>query len=142
MPKGLANVMTALTEQRTQLQLPPEPASVPAGRHFVCAILTSWGLQRVNEVAELIVSELLTNAIRYAATTVQLSMLVRADVLTVTVTDARPELPPAPLCAGDGVASHAEGGRGLTLVDALSSGWGVRRGDHHKDVWFTLPVAV
>ena len=97
----------------------------------LCAT-ASIGPQAV-ETAVLLVTELVSNAIQHGGG----SALVDADVdrtrLRVSVADSDPRLPTAALAAID-----AERGRGLLLVEALSSRWGATPLDDGKVVWFEL----
>ena len=97
----------------------------------LCAT-ASIGPQAV-ETAVLLVTELVSNAIQHGGG----SALVDADVdrtrLRVAVADSDPRLPTAALAAID-----AERGRGLLLVEALSSRWGATPRDDGKVVWFEL----
>jgi two-component sensor histidine kinase len=83
--------------------------------------------------AELLASELVTNAVTHGCGHVQVVMEYGTDGLAVTVTDEEPtppvitEAPPS-----------ATGGRGMRLVDVLSSSWGVVPGRPGKGVWFRL----
>lgn len=133
--------MTSPTSHETELDLPPEPSSVPAGRHFLTTLLDAWGLHALDDTAQLLLSELITNAIKHAHSPVHVTVVV-ADRLTVTVTDYRPDRLPVPLDdireTGD---ANAEGGRGLALVAMLSDDWGVHRDGDHKSIWFSLPTA-
>ncbi|GAB6986560.1 ATP-binding protein [Nocardioides pyridinolyticus] len=85
------------------------------------------------ETAVLLVTELVSNAIEHGGG----SALVEADLdrtrLRVSVADSDPRLPSAALAAID-----AERGRGLLLVEALSSRWGATPQDDGKTVWFEL----
>jgi two-component sensor histidine kinase len=85
--------------------------------------------------AELLASELVTNAVTHGRGDVRVVMEYDADGLAVTVSDDEPAVPEV----ADG-ASSTVGGRGLRLVEVLSSAWGVepdRRG-RGKGVWFRL----
>jgi two-component sensor histidine kinase len=84
------------------------------------------------DAAALAASELVSNAVRHAGTSIKLRV-VAGRRLRVEVTDSRPELPVAPR-RGPRVLP----GRGLTLVDALASRWGHTRGRRTKTVWFEL----
>jgi anti-sigma regulatory factor (Ser/Thr protein kinase) len=126
-----------VARHQTDVDFPPVAASVPASRRFVTRQLADWGLDDLVEEAELLVSELVTNALSHAGTTVKVAINVDTR-LTVCVTDERPDVLPAP--RGDMVGPEAEEGRGLTLVALLSADWGVRRRPDSKTVWFALPV--
>jgi anti-sigma regulatory factor (Ser/Thr protein kinase) len=89
--------------------------------------------EEILDTAELLVSELVTNAVRHAAAPVMLVVDCRRRHLTVGVRDSSRKKP---------VLSHAgmwaESGRGVELVDRLSDKWGVRTERQGKTVWFEL----
>jgi anti-sigma regulatory factor (Ser/Thr protein kinase) len=90
----------------------------------------------VMEIAELLVSELVTNAVTHGTGAVVLSIDCSDSLLTVTVSDENPdhpELQPERLMA--------VGGRGVRMIEALAGAWGVRprRAGAGKEVWFSLP---
>lgn len=99
------------------------PRSVPAARHLVRLVLRSWGLENAVTSAELIASELVTNAVAASAAVgspvIRLRLTRRAWSLLVQVWDACPSLPEPRLGPAD-----ALGGRGLVLVEALADRWG------------------
>ncbi len=87
-------------------------------------------------------TELLTNAVRYAATPILLVIRVNSE-LYIGVSDQRPEQLPIPLAErtlDDLDDLDAEGGRGLALVAAYTHDWGVHRDDITKTVRFILPL--
>lgn len=108
------------------------------------AQLVDWELDDVEGVTVLLVSELMINAVTHARTTVDLEVAIADGVVEVGVGDrdgrgvvelrARNRLPH--------VVSdwHAENGRGLFLVDALSTEWGIEQLEGGKHVWFRRPV--
>ncbi|RCG31508.1 ATP-binding protein [Sphaerisporangium album] len=113
----------------------PEPATVPRTRRRVRRQLAAWGIGEQSDVAELLVSEVVTNAMRHAWAAV---MTVSMDdgMLRCEVQDTNPALPR--VCeAHDG----DEGGRGMYLMEALSGSWGSYRVSSGKVVWFELPAA-
>jgi anti-sigma regulatory factor (Ser/Thr protein kinase) len=99
------------------------PRSVPAARHLVRLVLRSWDLEDTATSAELIVSELVTNAVAASEAAghpvIRLRLTRRACFLLVQVWDASPGLPEPRLGPAD-----ALGGRGLVLVEALADSWG------------------
>ncbi|TMR88668.1 ATP-binding protein [Nonomuraea basaltis] len=113
----------------------PAAVSVHQARNATRAQLADWGLQHGCEFAELLVSELVTNAIEHARGIVRLTLTAVGDRLRCEVEDCSPRLPRHRRALDDD-----EGSRGLHLVDALSSGWGSTRTSSGKVVWFELPV--
>jgi anti-sigma regulatory factor (Ser/Thr protein kinase) len=120
---------------------PAEPGAVRAARSVVRQALEQWGLTAVSDVTVLLVSELVTNALRYASGPIGVRMGFRRDVdgdapvLLVEVSDPVDE-PPRERRA----APEDEGGRGLQLVARASLRWGTRRGTAGKSVWFELAL--
>ncbi|WP_206300028.1 PAS domain S-box protein [Streptomyces mangrovisoli] len=113
--------------------LPAEPASVPEGRAFLHKALTSWNCAESADDALLLLSEMLTNAVQHAEGPLGLHLHRTATDLTVEVSDRSLQLP-RPRIAGE----DDESGRGLILVRALATSWGVRPTDEGKTTWFTL----
>ncbi len=89
-------------------------------------------------VVELLTSEIMTNAVVHGTTGRCVRIVVRTEpgVFEVSVTDDGPGVPT--VCH---VAPAAEGGRGLLLVEALASEWGIREHDTGKSVWFQVEHA-
>lgn len=103
-------------------------------RRFTRATLGSWGLAALSDVTELLVSELVTNALRHAGPPRQLR-LFRDRSLTVEVADAAHQVPLLrPIDEG------VESGRGMRLVNELAHRWGSRTTRHGKVVWFELEL--
>jgi anti-sigma regulatory factor (Ser/Thr protein kinase) len=117
-------------------ELPPESYAVREARHFVRQQIGSWGLSdQTVETAELLVSELATNAVRHAAGPGPIEIRLSYDErLTCEVAD-QIATEPAPARLPDELE---ESGRGLYLVNALSDAWGSRRTSTGKVVWFAL----
>ncbi|MYW69013.1 SpoIIE family protein phosphatase [Streptomyces sp. SID8379] len=114
--------------------LPREPKSVGRAREFTRAQLTSWDLEPLVDTTELLVSELVTNALRYGEGEIRLRLLLDRT-LVCEVWDAG-LVQPRRRRARD----TDEGGRGLQLVGLLSASWGSRRTPRGKTVWFELPL--
>ncbi|MEV5952857.1 ATP-binding protein [Streptomyces sp. NPDC051987] len=134
-------VTTALKD--IEWRLPRHARSVGRARELFREQATSWGLpQEVTDTAELLLSELMTNAYRHAKVPAGREIWARCvvtdDRVRVTVTDASGILPTpgtAPL--------DAESGRGLALVAAFADDWGAerRRCGIGKEMWFELALA-
>ncbi|MET8677576.1 ATP-binding protein [Streptomyces sp. NPDC004647] len=115
---------------------PAEPDSVRTARSVVRSTLNEWGLNAVGDVTVLLVSELVTNALRYASGPIGVSIRrLRNDALLVEVSDPLPDPPLARDAEPDD-----EGGRGLQLVAHTSRRWGTRQGTTGKTVWFELAL--
>ncbi|NUS09896.1 MAG: ATP-binding protein [Streptomyces sp.] len=104
---------------------PPTPASVGKVRRLLVDHLAVWNLPHLADPAELIVSELVTNAVVHARKPRGHLIRTRFELIgsgvRIEVHDASEEKPDAQVASSDG-----ESGRGLALVDALTSGrWGV-----------------
>ena len=116
-------------------QLRLDHAEVRTARSLTRKQLAEWGLGgQVCDLAELLVSELVTNALRVASHEVQLR-LMRVGKLLVEVSDDDHNLPQLRRADADD-----EDGRGLTLVSNLSHRWGTSRKAVGKVVWFELPL--
>nr|WP_239149197.1 SpoIIE family protein phosphatase [Streptomyces sp. SID12501] len=114
--------------------LPREPRSVGRARELTRTQLTAWGLEALIDTTELLVSELVTNALRYGEGEIRLRLLLDR-MLVCEVWDAG-LVQPRRRRARD----TDEGGRGLQLVGLLSAAWGSRRTPRGKTVWFELPL--
>ncbi|GAA4893824.1 SpoIIE family protein phosphatase [Streptomyces coeruleoprunus] len=116
--------------------LDAEPRAAGRARRLTRARLADWGLDDLADTVELLVSELVTNAVRHAASGRPVEVrLVRTDVLQCEVADGGYGLP-ALLAAGPG----DEHGRGLRVVDALAREWGAGRGADGTSVWCEVPL--
>ena len=127
-------------DHRISLQLEPELPSVREARVFIREPLKRWGLEDLTDASELLVSELVTNAIRYANTgEIMLRLVLEPDSLVCEVHDSSPALPRVLQ-----VDKDAENGRGLHVVSQLAARWGARRTLSGKVVWCeqSLPAEV
>ncbi len=114
--------------------IPADPAMVAGARELAAGQLRTWGLTRAEYTTELVVSELVTNAIRHGAPPIQLR-LIRDHTLICEVTDASstaPQLKRSPALDEDG--------RGLVLVDGLTHNWGTRQAPSGKTIWCEQPL--
>jgi hypothetical protein len=120
----------------TKLELGPFSSAIPGARLHARLVLREWNLREFADDAELIVSELTTNAIRATGDPVALSLRSDGHALIIEVWDSlikAPRLEPH--------AIDAESGRGLELVSRLSVRWGVYHpGSGGKVVWALLPA--
>jgi anti-sigma regulatory factor (Ser/Thr protein kinase)/CheY-like chemotaxis protein len=117
-----------------RLVLADDTASVPVARTFISDLLGEWGLADDAGSAELVVSELVSNAVLHVQGPCALELTHYDSVLRVAVVDAGPGMPDLQV-----LGSLADGGRGLHIVSAFSTAWGV---DHLDDgaklVWAEL----
>ncbi|MER8012934.1 SpoIIE family protein phosphatase [Streptomyces griseoluteus] len=130
----MARVQGLPTESVGDWTLPREPRSVGRAREYARAQLLSWDLEPLVDTTELLVSELVTNALRYGEGEIRLRLLLDRT-LVCEVWDAG-LVQPRRRRARD----TDEGGRGLQLVGLLSAAWGSRRTPRGKTVWFELPL--
>ena len=124
-----------MAKTNDDLQLPSAPTSVGEARRFVGAALHELGAVAVAEVAALLTSELVTNAVVHAGGAIHVRVAGSADTVRVAVEDTSP-VHPQPREAGE----RAVTGRGLNLVEHLALRWGVEPLDAGKVVWFELQV--
>lgn len=125
----------AHSSRQLRMTLPAVSHSVRLSRHATRAALTAWQLAHVDEAAALLVSELVTNAIRHAEgiDVVTVNLHAGRTWLRIEVQDADRHWP-EPRIPG----RHDESGFGFILVDALASNWGVRETEAGKAVWAEL----
>lgn len=103
-----------------------------SARRFVIAALREWWVE--SDTADVMVSELATNAVLHARTDYTVTVRMSGDTVRVGVADRNSRAPaPAPLVPG------ATTGFGLRLVANLASHWGVASNDDGKDVYFEIP---
>jgi anti-sigma regulatory factor (Ser/Thr protein kinase) len=127
---------------RTYLELGALPSAVPCARLHARQLLWEWGLAELSDSAELLVSELVTNALKASQVMtrshpIRLWMLSDKVRVVILVWDGNPH-PPVRMDASE----EAESGRGLVLVQALSDKWNwyVSPGAVGKVVWCQLSI--
>ncbi|MER5711165.1 SpoIIE family protein phosphatase [Streptomyces sp. NPDC002122] len=130
----MARIQGLPSEAVGDWRLPREPRSVGRARELARTQLKAWDLEPLVDTVELLVSELVTNALRYGEGEIRLRLL-RDRTLVCEVWDAG-LVQPRRRRARD----TDEGGRGLQLVGLLSSSWGSRRTPRGKTVWFELAL--
>ncbi|MFC9912460.1 SpoIIE family protein phosphatase [Streptomyces sp. NPDC127197] len=130
---GRTRVLAA--EKVATWELSADATAAGRARALVTDQLAEWGLEEVAFVTELIVSELVTNAYRYAGGPVLLR-LIRHSHLICEVSDTSSTSPHLRQAG-----SSDEGGRGLFLVAQLSERWGTRYGRNGKTIWAEHPLS-
>ncbi|MDX3228013.1 SpoIIE family protein phosphatase [Streptomyces sp. ME19-01-6] len=109
--------------------VPATPATVAEARRWATRQLAAWGLEEAIFTTELVVSELVTNAIRHASSPIQLR-LIHDTGLICEVSDTSSTAPHMRRAR-----TFDEGGRGLLLVAQLTQRWGTRQTSHGKVIW-------
>lgn len=121
------------------LGIGPDPGAPRLARRFIAEFCAAAELgEEVCEMASLLTSELVTNAVRYGGSRAALDAHLPGGCLRVTVADDNPDLP----VLGEAPDLTAESGRGVLLVSTLAARWGVeRQPSGGKAVWFELDIA-
>ncbi|WP_448319639.1 SpoIIE family protein phosphatase [Streptomyces sp. CO7] len=115
--------------------IPADPALVAAIRKQSVKQLEHWGLEEASFTAELVVSELVTNAIRYGSRPIRLRLIHGAGTLICEVSDSSHTAPHLRRAR-----TFDEGGRGLLLVAQLTQRWGTRHTQEGKTIWAELAL--
>ena len=118
------------------LEFAPDHTAAARARQFVAQTLRAWGLEEAVEDAELLVSELVTNAILHARSPATVTIDRDGTRLRVAVCDSSPSPPRLRDYGPDAVT-----GRGLLLVDRIARRWGVEMNGEGKCVWFEVDAA-
>lgn len=117
-----------------EVDLPVDILSPAHSRAWLAVVLGAWSEESSLALAQLLTSELVTNALRYGGPPLRVGLRCDDERVRVTVADSTPDGPrlkdPGP---------EAESGRGMILVEALATTWGVERYDVGKGVWFEFP---
>lgn len=126
----LARLHTIPTDDSATWELPADPACVAQARDLALGQIAAWGLDQLDFTTELVVSELVTNAVRYGGGPPITLRLILGNVLVCEVSDpgnTQPRLRRA--------RTTDEGGRGLFLVAQLTRRWGSRYQQSGKTIW-------
>ena len=124
---------TAERPGSVERRLPPQPSSVAEARHLVRELLGSAGRDDLAETATLLVSELVTNALLHAGTSIDVTAAVDDTGLRVEVGDGSTHMP-----VRRRYAPTAGTGRGMLMLEQMVDDWGVSRHGRGKTVWFHL----
>ncbi|MEW2619488.1 SpoIIE family protein phosphatase [Streptomyces sp. NPDC048106] len=125
----VARTRALTSEQVAQWDVPADPAAVAGLRRAVSQRLGEWGLDEPAFAMELVLSELVTNAIRYGSEPIRLR-LIRDRTLICEVADGSNTSPHLRYAA-----ATDEGGRGLFLVQQMTERWGTRYSPQGKVIW-------
>jgi len=110
--------------------LPNRAESAAEARRVTAHQLAEWGLDELIPSTQLLVSELVTNGVRYSGGDIELRLIVRENTLSCEVTDSGSAAPTLRRAQDDD-----EGGRGLFLVAQFTLDWGVRPNSRGKTIW-------
>ncbi|SEM44766.1 SpoIIE family protein phosphatase [Streptacidiphilus jiangxiensis] len=132
----LARVLPRRLDWIAVLDLSDDPEVVGEARRFVRATLAAWQLTGLTDVAQLLVSELVSNALLHAGHPTQLR-LIRDRVLSIAVADTDARVPRVRHADADD-----EGGRGMLLINELAYRWGSRATAGGKLVWLELELPI
>jgi hypothetical protein len=136
LPAALTRVMQMSCPTVDSRRLAPHPTAPRAARDFVSRTLLDWGLGHRIPAACLLASELVSNAVLHAQTHLELTVAEHRASLRLAVRDHSRDMP---------LAGHGRGearGRGLTLIEGLSSAWGILpAADGGKVVWAALDAS-
>jgi anti-sigma regulatory factor (Ser/Thr protein kinase) len=130
---ALAHVDDRRRGHRHQIELDDSLRSPARARKLTAEMVAELHLEPLGDELALIVSELVTNAVRHAEPPVRLEIQADDDRITVAVADGSPGRPVPRQAADD-----AEGGRGLPMIDLLAAETGVRPSPPGKTVWAAL----
>ncbi|MFF7314679.1 SpoIIE family protein phosphatase [Streptomyces sp. NPDC008137] len=125
----LARTRALDTSQVATWEVPADPSVVAQTRKDAVAQIEAWGLEDAAFVTELVVSELVTNAIRHGQPPIQLR-LIHDKTLICEVSDGSNTAPHLRRAR-----TYDEGGRGLLLVAQLTQHWGTRQSTQGKTIW-------
>src|SRR5438094_275175 len=128
---------TSAAEAWVATTFAPDAQAVGAARRFVADALDGRASDGRIDIARLLVSELVTNAVVHAASVVEVELTVDSNAVVVRVRDADT----GPLVSRRGGGTELdEGGRGFMLVDRLADAWGTEHSGARKTVWFRLSL--
>jgi anti-sigma regulatory factor (Ser/Thr protein kinase) len=116
-------------EHEARIWLDPLTSSVSTARRFVEGALLRWQATEILDDAQLLTSELVTNAVLHARTTIELVLVQQNGALRIEVHDR---------CVIFDPAAAMESGQGLQLIEGLASGWGIARDGSENVVWLEL----
>jgi anti-sigma regulatory factor (Ser/Thr protein kinase) len=120
-----------MSEARTELGASPHSPRI--ARDFLRHVMDAWGCDDPDDVAVLLTSEIVSNAVLHAATALSVEIQLEQERLRVAVRDGDLRMPTVQQPAPEDTS-----GRGLLLVRSLADRWGAERDGHGKVVWFEI----
>lgn len=133
LPADLLGLLEQTDAHDTAIELPASLSSGREARRFLGGVLRRWGVSDLLDDAQLLTSELVNNAVVHAASAVTVRLRFQDPCLRVEVADAGLGALHRPFSGPDDTS-----GRGLHLVEVLSTSWGTSSGHAGKVVWFEL----
>jgi len=131
---AVAGVLDAVAEiLRSQRTLEPTVASSAVARRFMEETLDRWSCGEVLDVVNLLVSELVTNAVVHGGSEAEVSVVLTSTALRIEVGDHDDFVPSV-----NEASDWATSGRGLALVEAMARRWGIDRVPGGKVIWFEV----
>jgi DNA-binding NarL/FixJ family response regulator len=130
---GVLEDVAQTNSQIASLELAPLTSSPRTARQFIVGVLGRWQCDHLVDDACLVVSELVANAVLHARTASELRLSLRPGVLRIEVTDSGPGTPDPKV-----PSTQRGNGRGLHIVSAIASAWGVSPRTGGKLVWAEL----
>lgn len=122
-----------MTGEHLSCELPATARSVTDARRFVTDALRTWGRDELADTAALLTSEVVTNAVLHARTSVDVVVRQLRDGVAIDVSDGSLSPP-----RGRRTTPQSTTGRGLALLDQLAATWEVKLRSNGKTVSFTL----
>lgn len=131
---GLLDDLGRAPAEEVSVRFEADPTTVRRAREFIRRLMREWGSQHLSDDAALVVTELAANAVVHAGTPYEVRVKRSEGHVRIEVADSGAGTPePQPL------SDTAESGRGLVLISALSSSWGIEAGDERgKVTWAEL----
>jgi anti-anti-sigma regulatory factor/anti-sigma regulatory factor (Ser/Thr protein kinase) len=132
--QALAAIQAMPATRRYRRRLTATPGAAAIARQVVADACRAWHLPQLVDDAEIVVTELVANAVRHAGGDLYLQVALRERFLHLSLRDGSPILPVRVLPDPD----TGHGGRGLILIDAIAANWGSTPTADGKVVWATL----
>ena len=125
--------------RRVELRLPADPRSPARARQMIRGVCAAWQLHELDFAAQLVMSELVSNAVEHTGTAPRVLVTRRGPSLHLAVADGSPHMPrlnPPP--PGRSRPDLGEGGRGLQIVHRMARAWGAMPIEGGKVVWAVI----
>ena len=124
--------------RRVELRLPADPQSPARARQMIRGVCAAWQLNDLGYPAQLIMSELVSNAVEHTGTAPRVLVTRRGAGLHIAVADGSAVMPRLTSPPGGGRPDLGAGGRGLQIVQRMTKAWGAMPIDGGKVVWAVI----